>query len=62
MGNTLSEGDSKILQWPMLGEHNAANATAIAAAGHVGVSLGDAVAALASFKGVKRRLELLGRP
>ena len=47
----------------MLGEHNAANATAaIAAARHVGVPLGDAVAALASFKGVKRRLELLGRP
>ena len=57
------EGEREILQWPMLGEHNAANATAaIAAAGHVGVPLGDAVAALASFKGVKRRLELLGRP
>ena len=40
-----------------------ANATAaIAAAGHVGVPFADAVAALASFAGVKRRLELLGRP
>ena len=57
------EGDSEILRWPLIGEHNAANATAaIAAAGHVGVPFADAVAALASFAGVKRRLELLGRP
>jgi UDP-N-acetylmuramate: L-alanyl-gamma-D-glutamyl-meso-diaminopimelate ligase len=57
------EGDSEILRWPLIGEHNVANATAaIAAAGHVGVPFADAVAALASFAGVKRRLELLGRP
>ena len=57
------EGNSEVLRWPLIGEHNASNATAaIAAAGHVGVPFGEAIAALASFKGVKRRLELVGRP
>ncbi len=45
----------------MPGEHNRLNAmAAIAAASHVGVSPTDAVAALAHFSGVKRRLELRG--
>ena len=57
------DGAVASLQWPLIGAHNAANATAaIAAAGHVGISLEDAVSALATFKGVKRRLELLGKP
>ncbi|MDN5874639.1 MAG: UDP-N-acetylmuramate:L-alanyl-gamma-D-glutamyl-meso-diaminopimelate ligase [Sinobacteraceae bacterium] len=45
----------------MAGDHNRANAlAAIAAAAHVGVSTDAALAGLASFGGVKRRLELRG--
>jgi UDP-N-acetylmuramate: L-alanyl-gamma-D-glutamyl-meso-diaminopimelate ligase len=45
----------------MPGEHNRSNAlAAIAAARHVGVAPQDAIAALARFSGVKRRLELRG--
>ena len=45
----------------LLGTHNAFNATAaIMAAMQVGVPLHDAVSALESFTGVKRRLEVLG--
>ena len=48
-------------RWSQLGVHNLENAlAAIAAAGHVGVSLDTALEALAQFKGVKRRLELRG--
>ena len=47
----------------MIGEHNAANATAaMAAAAHVGVALEQSVSALQAFTGVKRRLECLGQP
>jgi UDP-N-acetylmuramate: L-alanyl-gamma-D-glutamyl-meso-diaminopimelate ligase len=47
--------------WSQLGQHNLENAlAAIAAAGHVGVSIETALAALARFEGVKRRLELRG--
>lgn len=46
---------------PMAGRHNRSNAiAAIAAAAHVGVPVQTAIAALAQFKSVKRRLELLG--
>ncbi|MCL2656369.1 MAG: UDP-N-acetylmuramate:L-alanyl-gamma-D-glutamyl-meso-diaminopimelate ligase [Betaproteobacteria bacterium] len=46
---------------PIAGEHNRLNAlAAIAAARHVGVRPQDSVAALAGFKGVKRRLEVRG--
>jgi UDP-N-acetylmuramate: L-alanyl-gamma-D-glutamyl-meso-diaminopimelate ligase len=49
------------LNQAMPGEHNRMNAmAAIAAAQHVGVSPPDALAALANFSGVKRRLELRG--
>ena len=45
----------------LLGTHNAFNATAaIMAAMEIGVTQHDAVNALASFNGVKRRLEILG--
>jgi UDP-N-acetylmuramate: L-alanyl-gamma-D-glutamyl-meso-diaminopimelate ligase len=45
----------------MPGEHNRSNAlAAIAAARHVGVAPQDAIAAIARFSGVKRRLELRG--
>ncbi|MEM7304336.1 MAG: Mur ligase family protein, partial [Pseudomonadota bacterium] len=44
-----------------IGRHNAFNAiAAIAAARHAGVTVNDSVQALASFKGVKRRLENKG--
>lgn len=48
--------------WGLLGDHNVANAlAAVAAAYAVGVKPADAAASLCRFKGVKRRLELLGR-
>jgi UDP-N-acetylmuramate: L-alanyl-gamma-D-glutamyl-meso-diaminopimelate ligase len=48
-------------RWSLLGQHNLENAlAAVAAAGHVGVAPEVALAALAEFKGVKRRLELRG--
>ncbi len=48
-------------RWSLLGQHNLENAlAAIAAAAHVGVAPDVALAALAEFKGVKRRLELRG--
>lgn len=47
--------------WSQLGAHNVQNAlAAIGAARHAGVAPETAVAALAGFKGVKRRLELRG--
>jgi UDP-N-acetylmuramate: L-alanyl-gamma-D-glutamyl-meso-diaminopimelate ligase len=55
-GAALGQG-----RWALLGQHNLENAlAAIAAAAHVGVAPAVALAALAEFKGVKRRLELRG--
>ena len=49
------------VDWQQLGEHNQLNAlAAIAAAEHVGVPPEQAAAALASFRNVRRRLELRG--
>ncbi|WEN41211.1 UDP-N-acetylmuramate--L-alanyl-gamma-D-glutamyl-meso-2,6-diaminoheptandioate ligase [Thauera sp. GDN1] len=46
---------------PLAGSHNRENAlAAIAAARHVGVTPAQAIASLASFEGIKRRLELRG--
>ncbi len=51
-----------IVRWNQLGRHNVNNAlAAIAAARHVGVAPVHAIAALATFKGVKRRMQLRGR-
>ena len=51
------------VDWSQTGKHNVDNAlAAIAAARHVGVSPAIAVEALCLFRGVKRRMELLGRP
>ena len=51
------------VRWSHCGEHNVENAlSAIAAAYHAGVPPAVAAKALAEFKGVKRRLELLGTP
>ncbi len=49
------------VRWNLLGAHNAENAlAAIGAARHAGVPVGQSIAALAEFKGVKRRMELRG--
>jgi UDP-N-acetylmuramate: L-alanyl-gamma-D-glutamyl-meso-diaminopimelate ligase len=49
------------VEWDQLGEHNMHNAlAAIAAARHAGVPVGQAVAALAEYRGVKRRMEVRG--
>lgn len=49
------------VRWSLIGEHNMDNALmAIAAAHHAGVTLNDALAALATFKNVKRRMETKG--
>ena len=50
------------VEWSLVGAHNVSNAlTAIAAANHAGVPPDQAVAALASFEGVQRRLELFAQ-
>jgi UDP-N-acetylmuramate: L-alanyl-gamma-D-glutamyl-meso-diaminopimelate ligase len=49
------------VRWNLLRGHNAENAlAAIGAARHVGIPVTQAIAALAEFKGVKRRMELRG--
>jgi UDP-N-acetylmuramate: L-alanyl-gamma-D-glutamyl-meso-diaminopimelate ligase len=49
------------VHWNQLGDHNMHNAlVAIAAARHAGVPVQQAIAALAEFAGVKRRLEVRG--
>lgn len=51
------------VEWNYCGAHNVENAlSAAAAAHHVGVPLAVTAAAMRTFKGVKRRLELLGSP
>ncbi len=55
--------DQKVgeVYWSLLGQHNVDNALmAIAAAHHAGVQTQDAIAALSSFKNVKRRMETKG--
>lgn len=58
----LFQGDvAGIVNWDLMGAHNVDNAImAIAAAHHAGVRLPDAIAALATFKNVKRRMEIKG--
>jgi UDP-N-acetylmuramate: L-alanyl-gamma-D-glutamyl-meso-diaminopimelate ligase len=49
------------VEWGLIGRHNVSNAlAAIAAARHAGVPVKHAIDALASFKGIKRRMELRG--
>ncbi|MCW8875952.1 MAG: UDP-N-acetylmuramate:L-alanyl-gamma-D-glutamyl-meso-diaminopimelate ligase [Kangiellaceae bacterium] len=51
-----------VLSWELIGDHNVNNAlAAIAAAHHVGVEVENAIKSLASFKNVKRRMQLRGR-
>jgi UDP-N-acetylmuramate: L-alanyl-gamma-D-glutamyl-meso-diaminopimelate ligase len=48
------------VEWTLTGEHNVYNAlSSIAAAKQVGIMPGDAISALAQFKNVKRRMEVL---
>ncbi|HJR72489.1 MAG TPA: UDP-N-acetylmuramate:L-alanyl-gamma-D-glutamyl-meso-diaminopimelate ligase [Luteimonas sp.] len=55
-GNEVGE-----VHWPLLGRHNVMNGLAALAACHaVGVDIADAMPALANFRSVKRRLEVLG--
>ncbi|MEB4593573.1 UDP-N-acetylmuramate:L-alanyl-gamma-D-glutamyl-meso-diaminopimelate ligase [Candidatus Thiothrix sp. Deng01] len=51
-----------VVHWGLLGEHNVNNAlAAIAAARHAGVPAVHAIAALAEFQGVKRRMQVRGQ-
>lgn len=57
---TLNTQPQGRLSWDLLGEHNVNNAlAAIVAARHAGVRPHDAIEALGSFKGVKRRMDLI---
>jgi len=50
-----------VVQWDLMGAHNVENAlAAIAAAHHAGVPVATAIEALASFKGIARRMQLRG--
>ena len=54
----IHQNRSYEVHWPLIGDHNMANAlAAVAAAHHVGVQIHDAVTSLSTFKSVKRRLE-----
>jgi UDP-N-acetylmuramate: L-alanyl-gamma-D-glutamyl-meso-diaminopimelate ligase len=56
----LENQEQGTVDWPLSGEHNVYNAlSAIAAAKHVGISPADAITALAQFKNVKRRMEVI---
>lgn len=60
---TVMEGDKEVgqVKWSLIGAHNVQNGlSAIAAARHAGVTLDQACNALATFQGVRRRLELRG--
>lgn len=62
--NIELQGEARgFVSWSLTGEHNVRNGlAAIAAAMHVGVSPEIAAEALCQFRGVKRRMELLGEP
>ena len=50
------------VRWPLLGAHNRLNAlAALAAARHVGVEPADAIEALGTFGGVRRRMQVRGQ-
>jgi UDP-N-acetylmuramate: L-alanyl-gamma-D-glutamyl-meso-diaminopimelate ligase len=50
------------VRWPMLGRHNVLNGlAALAAANAVGVDIAAVIPALADFRSVKRRLEIIGQ-
>ncbi len=50
-----------VVQWPLLGDHNVLNGlAALAACAAVGVDVAVVIPALAGFRSVKRRLEVIG--
>ncbi|MFT4178835.1 MAG: UDP-N-acetylmuramate:L-alanyl-gamma-D-glutamyl-meso-diaminopimelate ligase [Thermomonas sp.] len=50
-----------IVEWPLLGDHNVLNGlAALAACAAVGVDVAAVIPALAQFRSVKRRLEVIG--
>jgi UDP-N-acetylmuramate: L-alanyl-gamma-D-glutamyl-meso-diaminopimelate ligase len=57
--NGIAQGE---IDWPLTGDHNVSNAlAAIAAAHHAGIPPGDAIRALAQFRNVKRRMEVIAK-
>ena len=51
-----------VVRWSMLGRHNVLNGLAALAAAHaVGVEVASVIPALADFRSVKRRLEIIGQ-
>lgn len=51
-----------VVRWPMLGQHNVLNGlAALAAVNAVGVDIASVIPALADFRSVKRRLEIIGQ-
>ncbi|KQY88032.1 MULTISPECIES: Mur ligase family protein [unclassified Brevundimonas] len=60
-GVTESGGEMRLLELQVPGAHNAANAlAAIGAVRAIGVPLTEAIAALESFTGIRRRMEVVG--
>lgn len=60
---TAPDGSHHEVHWSLQGLHNVANGlAAVAAVDHAGLDVADAVSALGEFRGVRRRLELLGSP
>jgi len=58
---SLNHEKQGVVDWALMGDHNVNNALgAIAAARHVGVTPEVAIAALAEFKSIKRRMEVKG--
>ena len=50
-----------IVEWPLLGDHNVLNGlAALAACAAVGIDVASVMPALASFRSVKRRMEVIG--
>ena len=57
---TLNGQSIGTVRWPLMGDHNVANAlAAVAAARHAGVPPGEAAAALGTFEAPKRRMEVI---
>jgi UDP-N-acetylmuramate: L-alanyl-gamma-D-glutamyl-meso-diaminopimelate ligase len=51
-----------VVRWPMLGRHNVLNGlAALAAVNAMGVDIASVIPALADFRSVKRRLEIIGQ-
>lgn len=61
--NVLINGESQgCVSWELTGNHNVYNAlSAIAAAQHTGIKATDGINALAAFKNVKRRMEVIAK-